>query len=53
MLAPISTKIFGGLSAKDAATFARKMHWEPSFFAGMRKGPNETTFACHVRNVTT
>ena len=50
--ASTSTKLVGGLSAKDAATFAKEMNCEPEFLQSMRKSSGSTQFACFVRNYT-
>src|SRR5512143_707296 len=52
VMASTSTKLVGGLSAKDATAFARDMHTEPEFLQGMRKHRDHTEFACFVRNLT-
>jgi hypothetical protein len=52
VMASTSIKLAGGLSAKDASAFARKMYCEPEFLQSMRKYPGHTEFACFVRNVT-
>ena len=52
VMASASTKFAGGVSAKDASTFASEMRSEPEFIHGMRKRKDETQFACFVRNLT-
>jgi hypothetical protein len=52
VLASTSTKLVGGLSAKDAGIFAKEMNCEPEFLQSMRKGRDFTQFACLVRNHT-
>jgi hypothetical protein len=47
-----SIKLVGGVSAKDAAAFAKEMTCEPEFLQNMRKGRGSTQFACFVRNHT-
>jgi type IV secretory pathway VirB4 component len=52
VLASTSIKLVGGLSAKDAAIFAKEMNCEPEFLQNMRKARDSTQFACFVRNQT-
>ncbi len=52
VMASTSTKLVGGLSAKDAATFARERHCEPEFLQEMHKHQDHTEFTCFVRNYT-
>jgi hypothetical protein len=52
VLASTSTKLVGGLSAKDAGILAKEMNCEPEFLQTMRKGRESTQFACFVRNQT-
>ena len=52
VMASTSIKLVGGLSAKDAAVFAKEMHCEPEFLQSMRKSTKHTEFACMVRNHT-
>jgi hypothetical protein len=51
-MASTSIKLVGGLSAKDAAAFAREMGCVPEYLQGMRKTQDFTAFACFVRNYT-
>src|SRR5437764_2672247 len=51
-MASTSIKLVGGLSAKDAAAFAKDMRCEPEFLLSMRKRQDRTEFACFVRNHT-
>src|SRR4051812_9058114 len=52
VMASTATKLVGGLSAKDAAAFAREMRTEPEHLQSMRKRQDHSKFACFVRNVT-
>ena len=52
VMASTSIKLVGGLSAKDAAAFAKEMNCEPEFLQSMRKYAKHTEFACMVRNYT-
>src|SRR3954465_12163326 len=52
VMASTSIKLVGGLSAKDAAAFAKDMRCEPEYLQGMRKRQAHTEFACYVRNHT-
>src|SRR3712207_2501465 len=52
VMASTSVKLVGGLSAKDAAAFAREMGCEPEYLQGVRKTRDFTSFACFVRNHT-
>lgn len=52
IFASTSIKYAGGVSSKDATVFAGEMRSEREFLESMRKRDRETTFACHVRNVT-
>jgi hypothetical protein len=52
VMASTSIKMVGGLSAKDAAVFAKEMGCEPEFLQSMRKSARHTQFACFVRNHT-
>jgi predicted transcriptional regulator len=47
-----STKIVGGVSDKDARSFASEMRTSPDVIAGMRKLPDHSEFAIAVKNVT-
>jgi hypothetical protein len=53
VMASTAVKVAGGVSAKDAAAFAREMRCEPEFLQSMRKRRDRTEFACFVRNMTT
>jgi hypothetical protein len=50
--ASTSIKLVGGLSAKDAAFFARNMGCDPELLLGMKKYDSHSEFACFVRNFT-
>jgi hypothetical protein len=52
VLTSTSTKLVGGLSAKDAGILAKEMNCAPDFLQTMRKGRESTQFACFVRNQT-
>ena len=52
VMASTAIKLVGGLSAKDAAAFAKDMRCEPEFLPSMRKRQDHTQFACFVRNHT-
>ena len=52
IMASTSTKIVGGLNAKDAAHYAREMRCDVDFIDSMRKWPDRSEFAAYVRNVT-
>ena len=52
VMSSTSIKIVGGLSAKDAAVFAREMRCPPEFFHEIRKTQDHTEFACFIRNHT-
>ena len=47
-----SIKYAGGVSSRDASTFATEMRSGREFLESMRKHDRTTTFACHVRNIT-
>src|SRR4051795_6133006 len=44
VMASTSTKMVGGLSAKDASAFSKEMRSEPEFLQGMRKRRDHTEF---------
>jgi hypothetical protein len=52
IMASTSIKLAGGLSARDAAAFAREMRCEPEFVQGARKRAKTTEFACWIKNTT-
>ena len=52
VMASTSTKLIGGVSAKDAGAFAGEMRSDPDFIGGMRKRKDHTDFACFVKNET-
>lgn len=52
IMASTSTKLVGGMSAKDAKTFAPDMRTSPEFLQAMHKADDRTQFACFVKNVT-
>ena len=52
IMASTSIKFAGGVSAKDARTFAADMRCEPEFVQERRKRPKHTEFACWVKNLT-
>ena len=47
-----SIKIAGGVSAKDAKTFALEMRCEAEFVQSMRKRTEHTKFAAWIKNLT-
>ncbi len=52
MMANTSIKIAGGVSSKDARSFASEMRCDSDFVHGMQKRARETEFACWVKHVT-
>jgi hypothetical protein len=52
VMASTAIKLVGGMSAKDAAAFAREMRCEEEFLQSMRKHAKHTEFACFIRNIT-
>jgi hypothetical protein len=52
IMASTSIKFAGGVSARDAAAFAKEMRCDPEFVQGMRKHGNATEFACWIKNTT-
>ena len=52
VMASTAIKMVGGLSAKDAAAFAREMRTEPEQLQSMRKRDGHSEFACYIKNVT-
>lgn len=52
IMSSTSIKLVGGLSAKDAKTFAPDMRTNADFLQSMRKSAGQTNFACYVRNQT-
>lgn len=52
ILASATIKFAGGLSAKDAGTLDSEFRTDADFLLGMKKGKNQTEFACYVKNYT-
>jgi Type IV secretion-system coupling protein DNA-binding domain len=52
VMASTAIKLVGGMSARDAAAFAKEMRCEEEFLQSMRKHAKHTEFACFVRNIT-
>ncbi len=52
MMTNTSTKLIGGVSAKDAKAFSEEMRCKTEYLQGIRKHKDETEFACWIRNVT-
>ncbi|WP_374652307.1 type IV secretory system conjugative DNA transfer family protein [Dongia sp.] len=52
VMANTSIKFAGGVSAKDASTFASEMRSDAQFIQGFRKRRGKTEFACFVKNLT-
>ena len=52
VLSNTTIKFAGGVSAKDAGTFASEMRCEPDFVHRMQKRASLTEFACFVKNLT-
>lgn len=52
VLASTTIKFAGGLSAKDASTLDSEFRTDADFLLGMKKGKNQTEFACYVKNYT-
>lgn len=50
VMANTSIKLAGGVSAKDAATFAREMKCEPEAIQSVQKREDITEFLCFIRN---
>jgi hypothetical protein len=50
MMASTSIKLAGGVSSKDARTFAEEMRCDADFVHDMRKRGTETEFACWIKN---
>jgi hypothetical protein len=50
VMASTTIKMVGGLSAKDASTFAREMCCDEAFLQERRKHQKHTEFACFIRN---
>src|SRR5438477_586299 len=48
IMASTSIKFAGGVSARDAAAFAKEMCCEPEFVQSMRKHTKATKFACWI-----
>lgn len=49
-MASTSIKLAGGVSSKDARTFAEDMRCEADFIRGMRKHDANSDFACFIKN---
>ncbi|MEQ1903132.1 MAG: hypothetical protein ABL888_02965 [Pirellulaceae bacterium] len=52
IMASTSIKLAGGVSAKDARVLADDMRCDTEFLQSMKKGRDQTQFACFVRNFT-
>lgn len=52
MMTNTSTKLIGGVSAKDARTFAEEIRCQVDYLQNIKKRKDETEFACWVRNHT-
>ena len=52
IMASTSTKLAGGVSAKDATAISREMQCEPEFLRNMKKRRRNTEFACWIKNTT-
>jgi hypothetical protein len=52
IMASTSIKLAGGVSAKDARVLADDMRCDTGFLQSMKKGRDQTQFACFVRNFT-
>ena len=52
VMASTATKLVGGMSATDAAAFAKEMRCKPEFLQSMRKHGDHTEFACFVKSIT-
>lgn len=52
MMTNTSTKLIGGVSAKDARAFAEEIRCQADYLQDIRKRKNETEFACWIRNHT-
>lgn len=52
VLASTTIKFAGGLSAKDAGILDSEYRTDANFLLGMRKGKEQTEFACYVKNYT-
>ncbi len=52
LMSSTSTKLVGGVSAKDALTFAQNMHCSTDDILAMKKGHDHTVLACYLRNIT-
>lgn len=53
VLASTTIKFAGGLSAKDAGILDSEYRADANFLLGMKKGKEQTEFACYVKNYTT
>ena len=52
IMASTSIKFAGGVSARDAAAFAKEMRCDPEFVQSMRKHGKTSEFACWIKNTT-
>lgn len=52
MMTNTSTKLIGGVSAKDARTFADEIRCQADYLQDIKKRKDETEFACWIRNHT-
>ena len=52
IMASTSIKFAGGVSARDAAAFAKEMRCDPEFVQSTRKHAKTTEFACWIKNTT-
>jgi hypothetical protein len=52
MMTNTSTKLIGGVSAKDARAFAEEIRCQADYLQDIKKRKDETEFACWIRNVT-
>src|SRR5438477_6214017 len=52
IMASTSIKFAGGVSARDAASFAKEMRCDPEFVQSMRKHAKTSEFACWIKNAT-
>jgi len=52
VLASTTIKFAGGVSAKDARILNSEFRTDTDFLLGMKKGKNQTEFACYVKNYT-
>ncbi|WP_262692493.1 type IV secretory system conjugative DNA transfer family protein [Kordiimonas aestuarii] len=52
MMTNTSTKLIGGVSAKDARVFAEEIRCSTEYLQNIKKRKDETEFACWIRNET-